>query len=368
MTSALRAIVPGIALVALTSGCGPGVPEAAPVGEERARSAPTALEVVVASPERRPLEGVVEAPGTFFPDEEAVLSSEATGVVVAVRVEEGSRIRRGDELVRLEDTRAGLVVQQAEAILAQARANFEKAKSELARKEILLDDRTIAPAAFETFKAQYDAAAAGVDAADAALALARQQLADLTVFAPFTGVIKEKFVAEGEYVSPGDELLTLMRVDPLKLVFDVPEKHAARVQEGTAVDAQVEALPGETFSGMVRTIFPAVAIESRTVRVEARVANPAYRLRPGYYASVLVPLQSLPASLVVPRQALTTREGAEHVLVVDGDRVGLLRVVTGVETEADIEIVAGLTEDARLVVSDVEALQPGDRVQASGAN
>lgn len=355
-------------LVSLLVACGPDTPEAAPVLRPDPEAATPASVVTAVRPTRESLEGLLEVPGTFYPDEEAVISTEATALVTVVHVEEGARAGRGELLVRLDDTKAQIAVQQAAAALAQAQANFEKARSELARKATLLEDRTISPAAFETFKAQHDSAAAAVDVATAALALGRRRLEDLAIAAPFAGVVKDKTVAPGEYVREGDRLLTLMRVDPLKLVFDLPEKHVARVSDRTEIRARTTALPGVAFRGSVRTIFPAIDVQTRTARVEARVANPDYRLRPGFYATVEVPLHSLPGSLVLPRGAVVTREGAESVFVLRGDRVELTRVQTGVQTPQNVEIVFGLADDAHVILSGVETLQPGDRVRVEGVN
>jgi len=182
------------------------------------------------------------------------------------------------------------------------------------------------------------------------------------------GVIKERTVAPGAYVRDGDQLLVLMRVDPLKLVFDLPEKHAARVVERTEVRARTAAFPGHTFQGRVRLVLPVLTQESRAVRVEARVANPSFRLKPGSYGSVEVPLRSLSGSLTVPQAALVSREGTENVWIVRNDVVELARVETGVAGPDAIEIVSGLDEDAQVVISGGETLQPGDRVIAKPLN
>ncbi|MBI2833560.1 MAG: efflux RND transporter periplasmic adaptor subunit, partial [Acidobacteria bacterium] len=277
-------------VLALVAGCG-GRQDTRAASAETGRPAAAAVPIVeVAAARSEPIQATFDAPGTFIPADEATIAAEVAGVVRVVRVEEDSRVRKGEVLAELDRVKAQLAVKQAEAALAQARANFEKAKSELERKKLLLEDRTIAPGTFETFKAQHDAAAAASDGAETALQLARQRLRDLTVTAPFAGVVKEKKVSPGEYVREGQELLVLMRVDPVKLQFDLPEKYAPRIKEGQQVVATVSAEPGREHTGRIRTVFPAVAVETRSVRAEAIVPNPGYRLKPGFYASVRVPL------------------------------------------------------------------------------
>jgi len=307
----------------------------------------------------------VRAPGSFIANEDATISTEAAGTVAELRAREGDLVRRGEVLVQLQPTKARLAVRQAEAGLAQARANFEKARSELSRKQLLLDDRTIAQGTFDAFKAQHDAALAAVDGAESALALTRQRLEDMTITAPFAGVIKARSISVGEYVRPADPLLELIQIDPLKLRFEVPEKHAARLAAGQKVTTAVSALPGESFQGTVMTIFPTLDIHSRTVRVEARVSNPEHRLKPGFFASVLVPLAPMPGELVIPRSALLRREGIESVLVVRGDRAEAVTVLVGAETTGEVSIVSGLSPSDRVIVTGAEGLRSGDPVQVA---
>lgn len=342
-------------------------PADAPPGEgagTRPAAAPARVpEVTVAHPTREAVRTDVEAPGTFMPFEETTISAEGAGPVRVINVDEGSRVAKGDVLIRQDTVKAELTVKQAEAALAQARATFARAKADLDRKELLLKDKTIPQNQYDSFKAAYDAAEAGVAAADTALAMSREQLEDLTIVAPYAGVIRERRVGLGTYARGGDALFVLMRADPLKLQFELPEKYATRVATGTQVSATLAAFPGRTFTGAIRTIFPAVAVQSRAVRVEATVANSAYQLKPGFFASVKVPLGSAERSLTVPRGALVRREGTENVFVVRGDTVALVRVETGAETADLIEVVAGLTEEDNVVIAGGGALEPGDRVK-----
>ncbi|MBI1875553.1 MAG: efflux RND transporter periplasmic adaptor subunit [Acidobacteria bacterium] len=342
-------------------------------GQEPARAASTApassvamsnlVEVAVRIPAAERIDASIEVPGTFVPWEEATVAAEAAGPITAVLVDENSRVMKGQTLARLDASKAELAVKQAEAALAQARANLEKARGELERKKSLLDDRTIAVGTYETFKAQHDAASAAVDGAETALTLARRRLRDMVVLAPFAGVVKEKKVTSGEYAREGDALIILMQVEPLKLQFELPEKYSGRLTSGQQVSCSVASLPGQEFAGKIRTVFPAASVQSRTVRMEAVLANPGYRLKPGFFALVRVPLSSSAGSLVVPRAAIVRQEGAEHVFVVAGEHVRLARVQTGIEAGDNVEIVSGLRADDRVVVQGADTLRDGDRVK-----
>lgn len=364
--SFLHAAATATLLIGLAA-CSPGASESqaeAETAPESKASKPASLPVVaVATPSDEAIEVEITAPGSFVAFEEATLSAETPAVVAEVRVREGTRVKRGSVLVLMEKTKAGLAVKQAEAGLAQAQANFERAKSELARKEILLTDRTISQGTFDTFKAAHDAAAAGVQGAESGLALSRERLDDMTVVAPFAGVIQAKRTSPGEYVKGGDPLLVLIQVDPLKLQFEVPEKHAARLSIGQKVRTEVTALPGETFQGEISTIFPALAVASRTIRVEALVSNQAFNLKPGFYASVQVPLTPVSGALVVPRSALFRHEGTQSVFVLRSGVAERAAVQVGGETADKVEILSGLNPTDRVIVSGAETIRAGDPVQ-----
>jgi membrane fusion protein (multidrug efflux system) len=350
-------------VLAITLSSGMACQSSEPQANGDAAAEPSLPEVSVAVPSEQPLNIFITAPGSFIAFEEATISTETPGTVAEIRVKEGTRVARGAVLLLLEKTKAELAVQQADAALAQAKANFERAKSELDRKEILLADRTIPQGTFDTFKAQHDSAAAAVEGAESSLALARQRLDDMTIVAPFAGVVKEKKCAVGEYVRPADPLTVIIQVDPLKLQFEVPEKHAARLEVGQEVTTSVTALPGVTFKGKISTVFPSLAVQSRTIHVEALVPNRDYKLIPGFYASVRVPLSPVPNSLVIPRSALFRREGTENVLVLDGDHVDRIPVEVGGVNEDLVEILSGLLPTHRVLVSGVDVLRAGDRVK-----
>jgi membrane fusion protein (multidrug efflux system) len=357
-----------VGLMLLLGGCGRGADTAnsAPLAEQPTRTEPAVPEVETAQPTKERLEASVDVPGTLIPDEEATVAAQANGPVTRVLVDAGSRVNTGTLLVQIDADKAALAVKQAEAGLAQAQANFAKAKGDMERKQILLEDRTIAPGTFESFKAQHDAAAAAVSMADATLALARQRLRELTVTAPFSGIVKEKRVSPGEYVREGDALIVVMRVNPIKLQFDLPEKYAGRVAVDHTVTATVTSLPGEEFLGRIRTVFPALDQATRSVRAEAMVANPQLRLSPGFYASVRVPLAPAPNAVSVPRSAVISREGTDNVFVVDDNRVRLVRVTTGVQQGDRIEILTGLQPTDRVVTAGGQTLTDGARVRVKG--
>jgi membrane fusion protein (multidrug efflux system) len=351
-------------LAASVAACSRSGSEAAPAGETAARPAAAAVpQVTVAAPAAASLEATVEAPGSFIPMRRRA-SPPGAGTVTAVRIEEGSRVARASGGDNRPDE-GGVERAAGRAMLAQAKANYERSKAIWPANRPSSTTRPSRPTSStrsrpnttrrppggcRRLRAPTGEAPAGGD--DDHRALLRRRARQARLGRPA--------------VREGDTLFVLMRVDPLKLQFDVPEKYADRLAARQEVHATVAALPGQEFTGTIQTVFPSVAVQSRTIRVDASVSNPGYRLKPGFYATVRVPLTRLPGSLVVPRSALVRHEGTENVFVVRGDRAELVRIQTGAETADRVEVVSGLSATDQVVVTGAETLRSGDRVQVKG--
>jgi len=307
--------------------------------------------------------------GSLRADESVVVRPEVAGRISRIHFTEGGRVQAGQALFTLDGS-------LAQADLNEASANLENSRRAAARAGELVDQQLIARADFDSARA-----ALGVD--QARVASARTALSKMTLRAPFSGQIGLREVSVGDYVSVGQDLVTLVRLDPIEVDFSVPESAIGDLRNGQSVTVTVDAFPGETFGGEVVAIDPVIDPNSRSARLRAQIPNPDARLRPGQFAKLQLDTGSDRAdALLVPEQALmqegetrfvyTVVDGKAHKAVIrTGARVpGMVQVLDGLKP-GDVVVTAGqgkpmMHEGAALKVlpsADAPAATPG----ASGA-
>jgi RND family efflux transporter MFP subunit len=207
-------------------------------------------------------------------------------------------------------------------------------------------------------------AQAQIASARAQTAMARKAVNDTTIRAPFSGYVSERQVAVGEYVTPTSKIATVLRVNPIKLMLQVPEFEAARVRPGQSVSARVTAFADREFTGRVRVLNPALDQNSRTVTVEVGLDNDSNLLRPGMFATARIIQPSSGQGVFVPRAAVLTDQNtnATSVYVVDGDTARLRVVQTADEQEGWVRIVTGVAADEVVATSNLGELYDGAKI------
>lgn len=341
----------------------------------------------------------LDVTGTLTAQESADVAAEIAGRVVATPVERGSRVGPGGELVRIAaaevdaqareavanaaqiEARLGLAggaafdvarvpeVASAHAARLLARTDFERARALHASQLISQAEFDQRSAQLESAERQYDVAANGAEqqyqslmAARARVTVARKAVDDTVVRAPFAGVVGERFVSPGDFVTRGTKVASVLRVDPLRVELTVPEQYVAAVATGREVTFRVDAYPGQTFTGQVRYVSPSVTAETRALVVEALVPNAAGQLKPGFFATARIAQAAPGPALLVPAAAVRTVAGTARVFVVAGDRVEERVVMAGQTVGDRIEITDGLAAGERVATSGVETLADGVRV------
>jgi len=373
-----------LGLAAVSAGCRQ---EAAAVSAQGRHE--EAREVQVATVAEVSLPRTAAVTGTLAAEEQADVGFKVAGRVSELPVDLGTRVGRGDVLARLVTTDFELRVRQAEAALQQARARLglssageddtvdAEGTSIVRQARAVVDEARMARDRARRLHAEELIAQADLDAAESAflvaearyqdaleeaynrqgvlaqrrteLDIARQQLSDTVLRAPFEGAVRERQGAIGQYVAPGQTIMTLVRLHPLRLRLAVPERLSAGVREGLPVRLTVEGTPGER-EGTVARLSPAVDEGSRTLMVEATVPNEDGALRPGAFARAEVVIEAAQDSLVVPLSALLTFAGVEKVIVVEDGRSVERRVRTGRRLEGRVEILEGLRAGESVVV------------------
>ena len=342
----MRSVCSLVALIAVLAAVGCSQPNAQSA-EARARVKPIAAPTIVVV--ERELPATLLLAGTLKANQESELAANATGRVMRTKIERGSYVARGQMLMQLDVRMAQLSASEAESNVETAQTQRSAAEDECRRYQRLLDRGAISQQEFDRQTTSCKTATSSAAAAETRALLARQTLSDGTVRAPFPGLVSERYVSVGEYVTPSTKVAHIVDIDPLRLELTIPEQNMAAVKQGQNVAFQVGAFPGRTFTGVVHYIGPAVRATTRDLVFEALVANKDKLLRPGLFATAHLDVgrQKLP---VVPKTALKT----------DGDTTRLYAVV---DKHAEERIVQLGPADGD-VVGVLDGVNAGERVIA----
>ncbi len=330
-----------------------------------ADGAPSAAQTVSVVPvAARPVERAVRGDGSVVAWQELVIGAEAGGLrVIEVPVEEGEAVRAGQLLVRLDDAVPRAVLAGAEAAVAEAQAAVELAGAELRRAQQLQRSEFAARQALEQRVANEGGARARLLSARAGRDEAAARLAQARILAPTAGVVSRRTVLPGAVVSPGQEMLRLIRDGRIELDARVPELDLARVAPGQ----QARITHGErTVLATVRAVAPTVSADTRLGIVHLSVPADS-GLRPGMFARAAIVAGSAEAP-TVPRAALLHRDGRPVVFALSAGRAELRRLELGEATaDGQVEVRAGLSAGERVVIAGAGFLNDGDPVRIAEA-
>jgi membrane fusion protein, multidrug efflux system len=275
------------------------------------------------------------------------LTAEVAGRIERVPVREADRVARGGLVLAIDPVDYALALEEAQARRARAEADY---------RERTLFDQTLEA----EVRAERDRAArirSGLDEVELAVRKAQLDLERTRVFTPFAGRIASLNVVEGQLVRQGDELMTLVDLDPIRVQVQVLEGELAHLAPGARARVRFSAFPGQVFSGTVETINPLVEEQTRTARVTVLVPNPDGRILPGMYARVDLEAQRIPDRIMVPRSAILERDRRTMLFVLEDGRAKWRYVTTGLENEHSIEI----REDP-----ETDMVRPGEIVLTAG--
>src|SRR3954471_5897703 len=387
-------VVALLAAAVVASGCTAGDAKA----KERA-SAPVVVPESAVAATQRPIARFIRATGSLMAEEQAEVAAETAGRVMSAPIERGTPVSLGSELIRLSSAETEAQTKEAEANAAQlearlgisggggldvnpvpevqnAKAGADLAQAEFTRIKSLLDQRVVSQSEYdqrrtqaEAARQQYEAAKNGaaqqyqmLQAARARGALAQKAFADPSVRAPFTGVVAQRLVTTGDYVTKGMKVATIVRVNPLRVQLTVPEQAISSMAPGQPVTFEVDAYPGRQFEGKVKYISPALQADQRALTVEAVVPNAEGLLKPGLFATARIEQPGRTPGVLVPAASVTTLSGTRRVYVVSGDHAEE-RIVTTGETVGDlVEITKGLKSGERVATKNVAQLADGIKV------
>ena len=397
------AVLPAGALLLsglLLTGCSSGTPAAA-AGAAETVGSPEPAALAVATVDSRPLERHIRVTGSLAAGEQADVSAEVAGRVTATPVERGTRVPAGALLVRISDAEASAQLLEAEANAGQiearlglepgqtfdprrvpevmnAQAALDLAEAEFARIQSLLEQKVVSQSEFDQRRSQVEAARQqhkvalnaaeqsfrSLQAARARVALAAKGVSDTSVRAPFAGLVAERAVSVGDYVTKGTRVATVVSIDPLRVQLTVPEQAIAHIQPGQAVRLTVDAYPGETFTATVRFVSPSLRVDQRALTVEAVAENRDGRLKPGLFATALIHQGSPAPALTVPETAVETVSGTSRVYVVANGKAEERIVTIGERLAGRLELTSGVSEGEQVVAEPHGRVTDGMLVRA----
>ncbi len=308
-----------------------------------------AVQAVIGVAEKRPIEEKLSLVGNFGPKDAIEVRSEIDARITEIGFSEGLVVQPGQLLARLDAGKLEAEVAEARARAAMAAQDFERGKALVARNTISTQ--------------QFDQYRSTLDSTHASLRLAEERLSDARLVAPFAGVIGARQVSVGQYLDRGQILTTLVRIDPLTVEFNVPERYVSQVAPGQTIAITTAAWPGETFQGTLYFLSPVLDPRSRTLQVKAYVANADLRLRPGMFANLDLIFRVSDEAIVVPETALSFRTDQASLVVMNAEGRAEMRMVkVGIRLAGQAEILEGLAAGERVVVEGSQKLGPGTRI------
>jgi membrane fusion protein (multidrug efflux system) len=372
-----RRVVVSASLILLLAGVALSPACSTADGKSVDRSTPESAPIVatpVAATEQ-PIARFIRATGSLMAEDQADVAAEVAGRVIATPVEREAEANAAQIEARL-GLKSGTFDVNAVPEVQNAKASFELAQNEFNRIRALLDDRVVSQSEFdqrrtqmEAARQQYEAAKNGaaqqyqaLQGAKARVAIARKAVADTVVRAPFTGLVAERLVSVGDYVTKGLKIAVVVRMNPLRVQLTVPEQFVSAVAAGAPVVFEVDAYPGRQFAGKVRFVSPALEAAQRALTVEAVVPNPGLELKPGLFATARIEQPVRTPAVLVPAAAVHTIGGTSRVFVVLGDRAEERLVTVGQTVETQVEISNGLKVGERVATTNVAELSDGAKV------
>lgn len=318
-----------------------------PVSEANAnRPASGGRVQVVAAPVRQAaVVERIESIGTARAREAVTVTSRVSGIVAAIRFEEGQKVEAGDILVELDRT-------QQVAALDRARAAADDARTKLDRARRLRATQAVA-------EAQIDQLEAALRQAEAQVRESAAKVEEMKIIAPFSGRVGLRQVSLGALIQPGTVVTTLDDLSRLRVEFAVPEVYVARLAVGQRVVATSSAYEDRRFDGEVTVVDTRIDPATRTVRTVAEFANPDETLKPGLFLNIALTLAERPVALLVPEEAIDPVGDRTFVFAVRDGRAVRQEVQLGTRVHGEVEVTSGVTADDQVVVRGLQRLRNG---------
>jgi membrane fusion protein (multidrug efflux system) len=290
------------------------------------------------------------ATGSTLPDEEVNLSFESSGKIVAIHFKEGTHVKKGELLAKIND-------KPLQAELKKLEAQVPLAKDRVFRQRTLLEKDAVSQEAYEQVSTEYEKLMADIE-------LVKANIAQTELCAPFDGIIGLRLVSEGAYVTPATVIVNLTKISPLKIEFSINEYYAADVSNGTNITFYMQNSDGkeQKYNATVYAVEGEIDIKTRTLKARAIFPNENETIKPGRYVSVEITKREIKNAIVVPSEAIIPEMGKSIVYRYSDGEAESVEIMQGLRTERQVQVLGGLQAGDTVITTGVMQLRAGAKV------
>jgi len=290
------------------------------------------------------LSDFVNSSGTLKPDEEVDLAFETSGKIVGINFTEGTRVKKGDLLAKIND-------KPLQAQLEKLQAQLKMAEAKEFRQKSLLDKDAIS-------QESYDQVQTDVQSIKADINLIKSRISETELRAPFDGTIGLRNLSEGSYATSSTKITHLIKMSPLKIEFSIPEKYASEIKVGYPLTFKIDGI-NQVFNAAVYAVDPKADENMRTIVLRAMYPNKNEELKSGRYAEITLQMSHKENAIAIPTEALIPEMEGVKVFILKKGKAQSVKVQTGLRTEAKIQITDGLKFGDTLITSGIMQLRQG---------
>jgi membrane fusion protein (multidrug efflux system) len=288
------------------------------------------------------LSEIINSTGTLRPDEEVDLAFETSGKIVGINFTEGTRVKKGDLLAKIND-------RPLQAQLEKLVAQLKMAEAKEFRQRSLLDKDAIS-------QESYDQVQTDVQTINADINLIKSRISETELRAPFDGIIGLRYLSEGSYATSSTKIAKLIKISPIKIEFSIPEKYASEIKIGYPITFNIDG-SNEVYKASVYAVDPKIDIETRTIVLRALYPNKDEELKSGRYAGITLQMSQIDNAIAIPTEALIPEMDGEKVFIYKKGKAQSVKVNTGLRTESKIQITEGLKFGDTLITSGIMQLR-----------
>jgi membrane fusion protein, multidrug efflux system len=283
---------------------------------------------------------LIKQNGTLMPDEEVDLAFETSGKIVSIYFTEGSHVKKGDLLAKINDL-------PLQAQLEKLQVQLKMAEAKEFRQRSLLNKDAIS-------QESYDQMLTDVQSIKADMNLILARIRETELRAPFDGIIGLRYLSEGSYTTTATKIVKLIKTSPLKIEFSISEKYASEIKLGYPINFVVD---DKTFEAKVYAINPKIDIDTRVITLRALYPNKNEELKPGVYTSVVLELSKISNTVSIPSEAVIAEMDGERVFVYKRGKAQSVKIGIGLRTESNIQVTDGLKFGDTLLTTGIMQLR-----------